>query len=142
MQLSAKTEYACIAAVELAMRYRDDEPVRIGSIAEAYGIPARSLVPILLQLKGAGLVASTRGSAGGYRLNRDPAEITLAAVMGVFEDIAGDINTSAGRGSAASECLCSVWKSAAAAHREALDSVTLAELAEQSRGAADPMYYI
>ena len=39
-------------------------------IAEQHGIPERYLVQILLQLKGSGLVLSTRGALGGYRLAR------------------------------------------------------------------------
>ena len=50
-----------------------------------HGIPSRFLVQILLQLKGASLVVSTRGAAGGYRLARPPAEITLAEVIEVME---------------------------------------------------------
>jgi hypothetical protein len=56
MRLSAKTEYAAIAVLELARNWTSDEPVRIRSIAAAHGVPSRFLVQILLQLKGAGLV--------------------------------------------------------------------------------------
>ena len=61
------------------------EPVRVNWIAEQHGIPARFLVQILLQLKSSGIVASTRGAAGGYQLVRDPSQITLAEVMDVME---------------------------------------------------------
>ena len=40
---------------------------------------------ILLQLKGAGLVASVRGAAGGYHLIKPPQEISLGQVMEVIE---------------------------------------------------------
>jgi Rrf2 family protein len=78
MKLSAKTEYACIAILELARRFETGEPVRIREIADEHGIPARFLVQILLQLKGAGYVASTRGALGGYQLLKPPAKIPLA----------------------------------------------------------------
>ena len=68
MKLSAKTEYACIAMLELAARYDTGEPIRIRTIADEHDIPSRFLVQILLQLKGAGLVNSTRGASGGYQL--------------------------------------------------------------------------
>ena len=64
MIVSAKTEYACIAVLELAARHGRGEPVRIRDIADAHGIPSRFLVQILLQLKTAGLVQSVRGAAG------------------------------------------------------------------------------
>ena len=84
VKVSAKTEYACIAMLELAASYGSGEPVRIRRIADEHGIPSRFLVQILLQLKGAGLVASTRGAAGGYQLTRPPGEISLATVMNVI----------------------------------------------------------
>src|SRR5215475_6331543 len=80
VKVSAKTEYACIAMLELSASYGAHEPVRIRKIAEEHGIPSRFLVQILLQLKGAGLVTSTRGAAGGYQLAKAPEEITLAEV--------------------------------------------------------------
>ena len=66
MKVSAKTDYACLAMLELAAHYGSKEPLRIRTIADEHGIPSRFLVQILLQLKGAGFVASTRGAAGGY----------------------------------------------------------------------------
>ncbi len=68
MKFTAKTEYACLAVLELARAFDLGEPVRIRTIADEHGIPSRFLVQILLQLKGAGLVSSTRGAAGGYQL--------------------------------------------------------------------------
>ena len=64
MRISAKTEYACIAMLELASQYGSGTPVRIRRIAERHDVPPRFLVQILLQLKGAGLVTSVRGAAG------------------------------------------------------------------------------
>src|SRR6185295_1639592 len=87
MKLSAKTEYACLAMLELAKEHDSGEPVQLRRIAEEHGIPSRSLVQILLQLKGASLVMSTRGAAGGYRLARSPEEITLADVVEVIEGV-------------------------------------------------------
>ena len=85
MLFSAKAEYACLAMLELAARYGDPQPVRLADIADTHGIPQRFLVQILLQLKGGGLVASTRGAAGGYQLARPPEEIALADVLGVID---------------------------------------------------------
>ena len=66
--ISARTEYACIAMLDLARHSEQPRPVRIRDIAERHGIPSRFLVQILLQLKAAGLVQSIRGAGGGYRL--------------------------------------------------------------------------
>ena len=107
MKLSAKTEYACLAMLQLAAEYESGEPLQIRRIADEHGIPSRFLVQILLQLKGASLVASTRGAAGGYRLARPPQEISLADVIDVIE---GDDRpeSNAGEANAAGRCAAGV----------------------------------
>ena len=71
MKLSAKTEYACLAMLQLAEEYDTGEPVQIRRIADEHGIPSRFLVQILLQLKGASLVAEHARRGG--RLSARPA---------------------------------------------------------------------
>lgn len=128
--------------LELAAQYDTGEPVRIRNIAEQHGIPARFLVQILLQLKGAGLVASTRGAAGGYKLIKNPAEITLGEAMSVIDGQDDQITSSAERESAVGEVLLSTWQAAADAQNELLNSVTFADLVEQASASKEGMYYI
>jgi len=142
VRISAKTEYACIAMVELAGAYSTGEPVRIRNIAEAHGIPSRFLVQILLQLKGAGYVASTRGAAGGYQLIKAPDEITLGEVMQVIDGQEEAIRSSTSVESPASRVLIGAWNEVADVEREMLQSVTFAELAGRVRRRAENMYYI
>jgi Rrf2 family protein len=142
MIVSAKTEYACIAVLELAARHGRGEPVRIREIAEAHGIPSRFLVQILLQLKSAGLVQSIRGAAGGYNLAREPDEITLLDVMMVVDAQLGQAATSATRSTATTRVLQRTWKQVAAKERELLAEVTFADLVERLKGAPEGMYYI
>ena len=85
MKISAKSEYACLAVLALAQLGRESTPVRIREISEAYAIPERYLVQILLQLKGAGLVSSTRGASGGYRLARKAAAISLSEILNAID---------------------------------------------------------
>src|SRR6185369_17999141 len=113
MIVSAKTEYACIAVLELAARHSRDEPVRIREIAEAHGVPSRFLVQILLQLKSAGLVQSIRGAAGGYQLAKEPDEITLLDVMTVVDAQMGQAPSSAARSTGTTRVLQRTWKEAA-----------------------------
>ena len=142
MIVSAKTEYACIAVLELAARHASGEPVRIRDIAEAHGIPSRFLVQILLQLKSAGLVHSVRGAAGGYNLAREPEDITLLDVMIVVDAQLGEAVKNATRNTATTRVLQRTWKEVAAKERELLDSVTFATLVERLKGAPEGMYYI
>ncbi len=85
MKISAKAEYACLAVLALARHGPGAPPLHIREISETYGIPDRYLVQILLQLKGAGLVTSTRGASGGYQLARAASSITLSEILGAIE---------------------------------------------------------
>ena len=80
MRVSAKTDYAIRAALELAAA-GDSKPVKGERIATAQAIPLRFLENILMQLRHAGLVDSRRGAEGGYRLARPAGEVTLADVI-------------------------------------------------------------
>lgn len=142
MNVSARTEYACIAVLELAANYGAAKPMRIRDIAEANGIPSRFLVQILLQLKAAGIVGSTRGAAGGYQLIRPPDELTLAEVMAVGDGQAQDPESNAAKQTVATQTLLNVWRTAAAVQRRSFESITFADLVEQVRGETQSMYYI
>lgn len=141
MNLAAKTEYACLAALELAAHHESGEPVRIRDIADRHGIPARFLVQILLQLKGAGLVSSTRGAAGGYQLARSPEEISLGEVITVMEGRPSAPQSSATKQTPFVRTLLSIWRSAAESQYDLLDSYSLAQISERARGETE-MYYI
>ena len=142
MKIAAKTEYACIAMLELASRYGAGEPIRVRDIADAHGIPARFLVQILLQLKGAGFVSSTRGAAGGYQLIREPDEITLAEVMAVIEGPALAPASSVSNETPITRTLLGVWREAASAHQEILSALTFGDLLQRADGIGELMYYI
>ncbi len=126
--------------LQLAEEYAGGELVQIRRIADAQGIPFRFLVQILLQLKGASLVASTRGAAGGYRLARPPSQITLAEVVEVME---GDERpaTSAGKNTPLVGSLLSLCRELDAFKRDRLAYITLADLVEQA-AQREPMWYI
>ena len=126
--------------LQLAQDYDSGEPVQIRRIAEEQGIPARFLVQILLQLKGASLVASTRGAAGGYRLARPPREITLAEVIEVMEG-SERAETSAGKSTPLVAALLELCRELGDAQRERLDDMSLADFVEQA-AEREPMWYI
>ena len=140
MNLSARTEYACLAMLQLAQEYDSGEPVQIRRIADEHAIPARFLVQILLQLKGASLVVSTRGAAGGYRLARAPREITIAEVIEVMEGNER-AETSAGKKTPLVSALLQLCRELGDAQRDRLDDTSLADIVD---GAVqrEPMWYI
>ncbi len=129
MRVSAKAEYACLAVIALAQRRPENRPVPIREIAEAQGIPETFLTQILLKLKGAGLVLSTRGSAGGYRLARSPEEISLLDILKVVDG--SDLNVRESQGPAAPS-LANVWEQIRASEIHVLTKISIAQLAESS----------
>jgi Rrf2 family protein len=128
VRVSAKAEYACLAVIALAQRRQEGRPVTIREIAESQGIPETFLTQILLKLKGAGLVLSTRGSSGGYRLARPPEEISLAELLHVvdgYESTPRELRGPAG------SVLAQVWNQISASETQVLIKTSIAQLAEQ-----------
>jgi Rrf2 family protein len=132
MRVSAKTDYALRAAVELAAAHGDGTPVKGEKLATSQSIPLRFLENILLQLRHAGIVESRRGADGGYKLARAPEEITLAdvirAIDGPLAGVSGQRPETLdfkGR----SEPLRDVWVAVRASLRSVLENVTLADVA-------------
>jgi Rrf2 family protein len=132
MRVSAKTDYALRAAVELAAAEEEGAPVKGERLATSQSIPLRFLENILLQLRHAGIVESRRGAEGGYRLARPAAEITLAdvirAIDGPLAGVSGQRPETLdfkGR----SEPLRDVWVAVRASLRAVLEHVTLADVA-------------
>ncbi len=125
MKISAKAEYACLAILALAKTRVEDPPLRIREISESYSIPERYLVQILLQLKGAGLVASTRGASGGYRLAKSPESISVGEVLTAIDGPEPPIRDRTEPGARA---LSVVWELVRAAERAVLDGTSVADL--------------
>jgi Rrf2 family protein len=80
MHISNKGLYALEAMMHLAGDFQNG-PTRIHTIATAEGIPEKFLELILLDLKAARMVESTRGAKGGYRLKRAPSRIFLGEII-------------------------------------------------------------
>ena len=143
MRISARTEYACIAMFELASQYGSGEPVRIRQIAQRHDVPPRFLVQILLQLKGAGLVASVRGAAGGYQLLCPPDEISLGRVMEAIDGLLDEEGqtSSASPDSPAAKVLLDAWKEVAAVSEDARRHHP-GRSAHRAKGRDERMYHI
>ena len=85
--LSRKTRYAIMALSILAREYGRDI-VPMSSISRDRHIPQRFLEGIFLQLRNAGLLESTRGVSGGYRLSSPPGQIRiLDVILALGEDV-------------------------------------------------------
>jgi len=143
LKISARTEYACIAVLELAARYGSRTPAPIREIADRHQVPARFLVQILLQLKAAGLVASVRGATGGYQLGRPPEKISLGEVMELIEGTSEkESPTAASPDSPAVKALQEVWLQVGQVQQDMLRQITFAQLLEKAKTHDHQMYYI
>lgn len=76
---SHTTEYSLRAMACLASRPGDLTPT--AALAREASVPPHYLAKVLQQLSVAGLVTGRRGVKGGYRLARDPADITLIDIV-------------------------------------------------------------
>lgn len=84
MKLSTKGRYGVKAMVDLAIHY-GNSPVSIKTISERQSISEYYLEQLFSPLRKAGLIKSIRGAQGGYVLNKEPKDITVADVMNVLE---------------------------------------------------------
>lgn len=130
--VSITSQYALRALCHLA-RQRG-EAVLGRDLARSVEIPANYLSKVLLTLRNAGLVDTTRGSGGGYRLRKPASEIHLIDVVELFEEVSRSKPTCfLGRTRACSEtrpCTAhSTWNGLQAAHLRFLISTPLSAIA-------------
>ncbi len=84
MKLTSRSEYALLALVFLARR-NSTGMVSVETIAEAQQIPQKFLEQIMLALKHAKYVRSSKGQHGGYCLAKPADKISLAEVIRLFD---------------------------------------------------------
>lgn len=128
LQISRRVEYALRAALHLAAQ----EPgvsLSFRDIGEQQGIPKDFLAKILRTLADAGIVESSRGSAGGFRLAREPASVTFLDVIEAVDGrVALNQCSEHGEGCAISPAceMRDVWQAAERAMLEVFRDHTLA----------------
>jgi Rrf2 family protein len=131
VRISAKTDYAVRAAVELAAA-PEGGVVKAERIAEAQQIPLNFLENILAQLRQARIVESRRGPEGGYLLAAPASEITIADVIRAID---GPLAGVSGRRpqdlsyAGTAESLREVWVAVRASLRGVLEEISLADVA-------------
>jgi len=85
MKLTTRGRYAVTAMLDLAL-HQQHGPVSLAEIAHRQGISLSYLEQIFARLRRHGLVCSTRGPGGGYRLGRDAGAISVADVIGAVDE--------------------------------------------------------
>jgi Rrf2 family protein len=81
---STKGEYGVRLMVQLG-RHLGTGPASLAEIAAAEDLPRAYLEQLVMSLRDAGLVVSTRGAHGGYELSRPPDEIRMSEVLRALE---------------------------------------------------------
>jgi Rrf2 family protein len=84
MKLTTRMRYGTRVMLELAL-YHEQGALSLGEIVQRQGLPERYVEALLGSLRGATLVQSVRGAAGGYLLGRPPGQITLYDIFEVLE---------------------------------------------------------
>lgn len=130
LRLGKLTDYATVLMTALAA-----EPARVRcaqDLADQTRIGAPTVAKLLKTLARAGLVESVRGARGGYRLRREPSQITVADIVCAVEGPIGLTECAQGAGGCSLEQRCGVrgnWLLISHAIRAALESVSLAQMA-------------
>jgi Rrf2 family protein len=131
VHISAKADYAMRALLVIA-RSGHDRPIKGATIADEQDMPPKYVENILVDLRRAGLVASQRGSEGGFRLARPATEITVADVVratdGPLAEVRG-LRPEEVSYEGAAEHLQSIWLAVRISLRNVLETVTLDQVA-------------
>ncbi|MFP3873878.1 MAG: Fe-S cluster assembly transcriptional regulator IscR [Thiohalophilus sp.] len=85
MRLTTKGRYAVTAMLDLALHYKEG-PITLADISQRQGISLSYLEQLFSKLRKNGLVDSTRGPGGGYRLSRDAHEVAVADVITAVDE--------------------------------------------------------
>jgi len=129
MRLGKLTDYATVIMTEMAR-----EPASRQSAVELANIThvaAPTVSKLLRQLAQVGLVESTRGAHGGYRLARQPEHITIADIVAALEGPIALTTCSDGAHTCPIDDHCGVrtnWSRISDAIERALAAVTLADM--------------
>jgi FeS assembly SUF system regulator len=140
MRLSNLADYAVVILAAAARA--GSARLNATCLAEETGVPLPTVQKLVGRLAGAGLIVSSRGTGGGFRLARAPENITLADIVEAVEGpIAMTACVEQGRHDCALETDCRVkphWGAVNDAMKGALAGITLATLAASAPFPSDP----
>jgi Rrf2 family transcriptional regulator, cysteine metabolism repressor len=134
---STKGEYGVRLMVQLGRHYGTG-PASLADVAAEEDLPRAYLEQLVMSLRDAGLVVSTRGAHGGYELSRNPADIRMSEILRALEGPIAPMICATDDPAHATTCdrsaRCTVnllWVRVRDAIAGALDGMTLADLVPQ-----------
>lgn len=129
LRLSKLTDYGTVLLAHLAAN--EGSVCSAADVATATGVAVPTVSKLLKLLGRNGLVTSTRGANGGYRLAHDPSDISAADIIDALEGPVSITECSASDSQCEHEGVCSVggaWQRVNVAIRRALDDISLNDL--------------
>lgn len=136
MKVSTRGEYGVRAMVALA-RHFGQGPLSIADISRETSIPSAYLEQLIAPLRRASLVTSKRGAHGGYTLSRTPDEVRIGDIYRVMEGPVAPMDCVSEDPTDQTCPLIDgcetrpIWLKVRDSIVEALDSTTLADLANK-----------
>lgn len=127
---SQTSEYA-IRALSILARYQRDQFVLVGTLATSADLPHHYLSKILQNLVRMQILESRKGSRGGFRLARDPDEITLFEIVNAIENLGQTRRCLLGQAECTDERACPLhqfWKGITTDYLKTLNETSLGDL--------------
>lgn len=137
MKLSTRSRYGTRLLLDIAL-HSADGPVRIKDISRRQGVSVKYLEKLIRPLKDAKYIVSKRGPKGGHTFNKSAEEITIGAIVRLFEDELALTRCAKAPKVCpiANDCITRrVWVEAGKAMYDRLDSIRLTDLVEEARRA-------
>lgn len=126
MRVGSKGRYAVIALVDVAQN-AGMRPVALAEVAERQQISLSYLEQLFAMLRRSGLVVSSRGPGGGYRLGRNPEDISIGEVFRSVEETSNGAES--GRDwTAAGAVTAGLWSALDDHIRDFLEGVSVASV--------------
>ena len=139
LRISKLTDYAILMMVEMT---RDGGMLNAHAVAERIHVETPTASKVLKLLAGGGLLESYRGANGGYRVNREAADISVAEIIAAIEGPIAMTECSVEEGLCSQEDQCELrgnWQRISLAVAQALREVSLAEMSAPMGGKANPL---
>ena len=134
MRLTTKGRFAVTAMLDLALQ-DEAKPVTLAGISERQGISLSYLEQLFSRLRRNGLVKSVRGPGGGYRVARNPREISVSEIIAAVDELI-DATQCGGKENCHDDRRCmthDLWSSLNKKILEYLSGVSLADLVASQR---------
>ncbi len=133
MKLTTRGHYSVKALLDMSLQPRY-EPTSVKAIAQRQDLPAPYLEKLLIEMRRAGLVKSVRGVQGGYQLAYEPSQISLGQILEAVGETIDPLPSHHPDVEQAEDWVTfSLWKRLHQKLKEALYSITLADLYYDAR---------